>query len=82
MKKKSKKSNNVISLADRLERWQKVYDSPCRSFYVTASTNGALRVNFVNSKESVHLDFIESVRFMSEVSKGFEDMMMDTLNAL
>lgn len=71
------KKDNVISMAERLERWQHIYTSPNGEFYVTVSSRGFLKVDFRDDKKSILLDFFESVRFMSVVSKGFEEMVID-----
>jgi len=72
------KKDNIISLADRLERWQHIYTSPNGEFAVTVSSRGYLKVSFRDDqKKPIYLDFFESVRFMSEVSKGFEAVVMD-----
>lgn len=74
------KENNIISLSDRLERWQNAYVSPNGDFYVSVSSRGYLKISFRDeNKKTVYLDFFESVRFMSEVSKGFETMVMDAI---
>lgn len=72
------KKDNVISMAERLERWQHIYTSPNGEFYVTVSSRGCLKVSFRDDqKKPIFLDFFESVRFMSEVSKGFEEVVID-----
>jgi len=72
------KKDNIISLVDRLERWRHVYTSPNGEFNVTVSSRGYLKVSFrEDQKDAICLDFFESVRFMSEVSKGFEMIVMD-----
>jgi len=72
------KKDNIISLVDRLERWRHVYTSPNGEFNVTVSSRGYLKVSFrEDQKDTICLDFFESVRFMSEVSKGFEMIVMD-----
>ena len=75
------KSTNVISLQDRLEKWSTVYRSPTGEFTVRASNRGILKIDFDKSKV-VCLDFFESVKFLSDVSKGFEEMTLDTFDAL
>ncbi len=75
---KDKKNNKVISLGERLERWQHVYTSPRGEFQVTVSSRGFLKVSFRDGhKDPIFLDFFESVRFMSDISKGFEQMVVD-----
>ena len=76
-------SNNVISLKDKLERWRCVYTSPNSKFSVFASSMGNMKLQFMTKDvPPVHLDFFESVRFMSDVSKGFEEVTFDTIDAL
>jgi len=73
-----KKDNKVISLAERLERWEHIYTSPAGEFYVSVSSRGTLKVMFKDdSKKPIFLDFFESVRFLSDVSKGFEKVVVD-----
>lgn len=74
--------DNIISLADRLERWKKVYTSPQSEFDIVVSSRGNLKIVFKNREAvpSVNLDFIESVKFMSDVSKAFEEVMIDSTN--
>lgn len=75
--------NNVISIKDKLERWRLIYTAPDRDFTVYASTMGNLKINFSKKNQNgIHLDFFESVRFMSDVSKGFEEMTFDTIDAI
>lgn len=73
-------TNNIISLNERLEKWKRIYTSQCGTFHVVVSSRGFLKVIFEDDqKKPILLDFFESVRFMSEVSKGFEDMVMDAI---
>lgn len=73
--------NNVISIRDRIERWKHVYTSPAGNFKVFASSMGKIKLE-ASSKEQICLDFFESVRFMSDVSKGFEEMTLDSIDAI
>lgn len=74
--------NNVISIKNKLEKWRNVYTSPDTKFSVSASSMGNLKIQFMRKEQAIHLDFFESVRFMSDVSKGFEEMTLDTIDAL
>jgi len=75
--------NNVISIKDKIERWQHVYTSPNSKFNVHASSMGNMKIQFLSNKmKPIVLDFFESVRFMSDVSKGFEEVTLDTIDAL
>ena len=73
--------DNVISIRDRIERWKHIYTSPAGNFKVSVSNMGKLKLEAA-SKEQICLDFFESVCFMSEVSKGFEEMTLDSIDAI
>lgn len=72
------RKNNVVSLAGKLERWDEVYTSPDGQLYISASNHG--RLSFTSAGNTVRLEFVESVRMLSEVSKGIEEVMKTMKN--
>lgn len=67
----------VISLADKLERWQVTYTSPCGTLRVQTSSHGRIKFNVHGHPRSTLLEFTESVSFLSQVSIGMEDVMKE-----
>lgn len=68
---------DVVSLADKLERWQVTYVSPCGSLRVQTSNHGRIKFNMTGQTHGTLLDFIDSVSFLSQVSIGMEDAMKE-----
>lgn len=65
----------VISLADKLERWQMTYTSPCGSLLVQTSNHGRIKFIVPGADQLTLLNFLDSVNFLSQVSIGVEDAM-------
>ena len=61
--------SNVVSLADRSETWNKSYQMGDFTAYVSNRGRIKLRIG----EKMVVMDTIESVDFMGQVSKMYED---------
>jgi hypothetical protein len=66
---------NVISLAEKLEKWITVFETDSKEIIVNASSNGRLSFQFNGEIHKVKLSTVESVRFLSEISKGMEEAL-------
>ena len=66
---------NVISLKDRLERWQFTYTDPGQNFSLFTSDHGRLKLTFSNKQPDVYLEFTESVNFLEITSKAIENAL-------
>lgn len=68
--------SNVISMSDKLEKWNKVFTSKRENFSISASSNGRLSFHFCDPRgraiAPVRFDTVESVKLMSDMSSGME----------
>jgi len=78
--------NNVISLADRLERWTEAYVSPQKDMRVSTSNRGGVR--FVVQTDDgmtdrktwsvpVYLQLFESIQLLKILSERISESMED-----
>ena len=63
---------NVVSIKDRMEVWNTVYESPDGRLRVKASNHGRFNFTVGNSGAPVILDTVDSVGMLSRLSDGLE----------
>ena len=71
--------SNVISISDKLEKWNKVFTSKDENFSISASSYGRLSFHFCDARGyqlvPVRFDTVESVKLMSDMSIGMESAL-------
>jgi hypothetical protein len=67
----------IISLADRLEKWQCAYTSSDEKMTFEVSSNGRIRVKTVNG--TFDLTTFESVAMLSSLSEAMQTIFDGTL---
>ena len=59
----------VISIIDKLEKWTESYMTPTGDLRILTSNHGRIRFDMnCNAQIPVNLEFMESVRLLSQVS--------------
>jgi hypothetical protein len=68
--------SNVISMSDKLEKWNRIFISKGENFSISASSYGRLSFHFCDDQghqlAPVRFDTVESVKMMSDMSIGME----------
>jgi len=67
----------IISLADKLEKWQRAYTSSDEKMMFEVSSNGRIRVKTVNG--TFDLTTFESVTMLSSLSEAMQTIFDETL---
>lgn len=64
--------NNVISLTERLENWNLVFDSPDSGFRFFVSNHGRTRIETKNLTTTLNL--VQGAHLISSLQKGFDSL--------
>jgi hypothetical protein len=70
--------NNVISLKDRLENWNTVFESNNSRLRVLVSTHGRIRIESLDN--STALDLVQGADFLSSIQKGISSLYNNSIN--